>query len=146
MAQETRLDPECFLRHHYHMNTHSATSQRYAVLGASPNPERYSNMAVRALRDAGFTVVPIHPLHETIEGIPAVRSLTEAGPIHTLTLYVGTRHLDPLIDTIIAARPGRVIFNPGTENNELAARLKDAGIPYIYGCTIVMAKTGNLST
>lgn len=128
------------------MNTQARSSHRYAVLGASSNPERYSNMAVRALRDAGLTVIPIHPLHKTIEGIPAVRSIADVGPIHTLTLYVSARHLDPLIDSIIAARPGRVIFNPGTENEELASRLKQAGIPFIYGCTIVMARTGGLST
>jgi len=107
--------------------------QTVAVLGASANPERYANMAVRRLREAGHRVIPVNPALETIEGLPVAKSLGEIrNPVDTLTLYVGPQRL----------APKRVIFNPGTESPELAAALDRANIPHLAACTLVMLQTG----
>jgi len=45
-------------------------------------------------------------------------------------------------NTIISLKPGRVIFNPGTENPELMERLDAANIPYLQACTLVMLRAG----
>ena len=61
--------------------------QTVAVLGASANPERYSNMAAHRLRDAGHRVIPVNPALEQIEGLPVTQSLGDiAEPVDTLTL------------------------------------------------------------
>ena len=38
-----------------------------AVLGASGNKNRYSNKAVRLLREKGYKVYPVHPTKEDIK-------------------------------------------------------------------------------
>ena len=48
----------------------------------------------------------------------------------------------PLIEAIVAAWPRRIIFNPGAENEELAAAAREAGIEVVEGCTLVMLRTG----
>ena len=114
-----------------------------AVLGASTNPKRYSNMAVRRLRAAGHRVIPIHPAHSEIEGLPVTQSLAEIKePVDTLTLYVGPQRLTPLISDILRLAPRRVIFNPGTESPEAAAALDRAGITHLEACTLVLLQTG----
>lgn len=119
------------------------TPQTVAVLGASPKPERYSHQAVRALREHGHMVIPVHPAHAAIDGVPTARSLGDITvPVDTLTVYVGPRHSLPLAEAIIALRPGRVILNPGTESPELEARLTAAGIPWQHACTLVLLRTG----
>jgi uncharacterized protein len=113
------------------------------VLGASPNPARYSHMAVSLLRNMGFPVIPIHPAVPEINGVPAVKSLADIGQeVHTLTLYVGGRHLTAHIGDIVRLRPQRVIFNPGTESPEAIDALGREGIACMEGCTLVMLKTG----
>jgi predicted CoA-binding protein len=115
---------------------------KVAVLGASPKTHRYSNMALRRLAEQGYHVLPVNPAHESIEGIPAVRSLEHiGGDIHTLTVYVGPRHIGPEIDRIVRLRPKRVILNPGAESPELAAALDSHGIPWMQACTLVMLAT-----
>lgn len=116
---------------------------RVAVLGASPNPERYSNKAIRQLKSKGHEVLPVNPGHQTIEGLPVAPSLDKIeGPVDTVTVYVGPAHIGPLIKDIVALRPRRVILNPGAESAELAAALEESGIPHIEACTLVMLSTG----
>ncbi len=65
-------------------------------------------------------------------------------PVDTLTLYVGRQRLEPLIDQVIALRPGRVIFNPGTESQELMHRIGQAGIQWLDACTLGLLRIGTL--
>ena len=118
------------------------SSQTVAVLGASDNPERYSQKAVVLLREHGHHVIPIHPALESVAGLPVVKSLRDAPPVDTLTLYVGAAKLPAMTDDIVGLRPGRVIFNPGTESPEVQAALDAAGISWLEACTLVMLQTG----
>lgn len=121
----------------------SHTQQRVVVLGASHKPERYANQAIRLLLEHGHAVVPVHPRLDMAEGLPVVHALGEiSGGVDTLTLYVGPERSAPLADAIVKLRPGRVIFNPGTESAELEARLDAAGIPHEQACTLVLLRTG----
>jgi len=45
-----------------------------------------------------------------------------------VTLYLGAARSTPLIQDILTASPGRIIFNPGAENPELAKAASSAGI------------------
>lgn len=122
--------------------TRAPADTHVVVLGASPKPERYANMAQRLLMERGYRVTPVHPKIDRIEGLPVAGSLAEVEqPVHTLTLYVGPVRLAPLVDGILALAPERVIFNPGTELPSLQQRLEAAGIEWLEACTLVMLRT-----
>lgn len=114
-----------------------------AVLGASPKPERYANQAQRLLAQYDYRPIPVNPAFEEVEGAPCSPSLSQIGePIHTITLYLNAARSTPLIDEILAAKPQRIIMNPGAENDELAAAASGVGIEVIEACTLVMLRTG----
>ena len=120
----------------------SHPTQRVVVMGASHKPERYSNQAIRLLREHGHQVVPVHPRLDTVEGLPVAHHLGEIdGRVDTLTLYVGPAISSVAAEAIVQLRPRRVIFNPGTENPELEARLDQAGIAHEQACTLVLLRT-----
>ena len=113
------------------------------VLGASDKPDRYSNKAVRMLKRYGYRVVPVHPKLLEIEGLPVVSRLEDVREeVDTLSLYVGPLRSQALGESIVAAKPGRVVFNPGTESSELERLLDAHGIPCVKGCTLIMLQTG----
>ena len=119
------------------------TKRNVAVLGASPKPDRYSNQAMRLLAQHDYRPIPVNPAFEEIEGLPcfpALASIPE--PIDTITLYVGPARSTPLIEEILAAKPRRIIMNPGAENEALAEAASGAGIEVVEGCTLVMLRTG----
>lgn len=117
---------------------------RVAVLGASPKPDRYSNKAIRRLKDEGHSVVPINPAYEEIEGLPVAKGLEEIEPesIDTVTVYLGAPRSTPLQSQLLRLRPKRVIFNPGAENKPLEDALSKEGIETVEGCTLVMLSVG----
>lgn len=118
-------------------------SQRVVVLGASHKPERYSNQAIRLLREYRHEVIPVHPRLEEVEGIKVANSLDAVGGnIDTLTLYIGAERSSAIIGSILKLRPGRVIFNPGSENPDLESHLRSASIPFEHACTLVLLRTG----
>ncbi|MDB4630693.1 CoA-binding protein [Akkermansiaceae bacterium] len=73
---------------------------------------------------------PVSPTGADILGVEGYSSVSEISEkIDTLTLYLGPDRLAPLIDEIISAKPGRVIFNPGTESAEAMVAFKKGGDP-----------------
>ena len=113
-----------------------------AVLGASPKPARYANQCIRLLQQHGYRITPIHPRFDDIEGLPVAHGIDAiTGPVDTLTLYVGPQLLEPQTEAIVRLRPGRVIFNPGTETPAVQKQLEAAGIEWFEACTLVMLRT-----
>ena len=64
------------------------------------------------------------------------------GPVDTLTLYVRPSISESIADDIVAMKPGRVIFNPGTESTVVQTKLDEAGILWEEACTLVLLGTG----
>jgi len=120
-----------------------AASETVVVLGASPNPERYSHQAVRLLAEHGHRVIPVHPSAAEIAGMPAVASLSVIkDQVDTLAMYVNPERSAALTEEILALAPRRIIFNPGTENPALAARCRERGMAVSEACTLVLLRTG----
>ncbi|MFQ5500483.1 MAG: CoA-binding protein [Candidatus Zixiibacteriota bacterium] len=114
-----------------------------AVLGASPNEERYSFKAVRMLKEHSFVPIPVHPAGHTVDEVVGVKSLGEIDqPIDTLSMYVGSKISSGMFGEIEGLKPRRVVFNPGSENADLAAKLSEIGIDVVEACTLVMLRTG----
>lgn len=123
----------------------STPHERVVIVGASPKPERYAHKALVALRQHGHEVLPFNPTlpAEEIEGLPLVKDLAQvAGPVDTVTMYVGEKISAGMTDALLTLRPRRVIFNPGAENALLAVALEKAGIRCEDACTLVMLATG----
>lgn len=108
------------------------------VMGASPNPLRYSNKAIRRLIAKGFEVVAIGKRETEIEDIRVIKGKPAIRGIHTITLYLGPENQEEYLDYFISLKPRRIIFNPGTYNGKLEKLAREAGIEVIQDCTLVM--------
>lgn len=113
------------------------------VLGASPNPDRAAYQAVISLKKRNIPVIAIGRRNykddkmEIITGMPS-----GIGTVHTVTLYLGPSNQTEYYDYIISLNPERIIFNPGTQNPELAKLALEHKIEVVENCMLVMLKTG----
>lgn len=112
------------------------------VIGASENPERYSNKAIRALVSHHHEVVAIGMREGEVAGVSFNSEKKAFENIDTVTLYVGPQNQPEYYNYILSLNPQRVIFNPGTENPEFIAKLKKSGIFPEIACTLVLLATG----
>ena len=112
------------------------------VLGASPNPERYGNKAARKLKAYGHEVVAVGKRESKIDDINIGKEFPSVKDVDTVTLYLNPDNQKEYYEKIIALHPKRIIFNPGTENEELEDLAKENGIETVEGCTLVMLSTG----
>ena len=119
-----------------------AGQKKTLVLGASENPSRYSYLAVRKLTAHGHPVVAVGRKKGAVAGIDISTEPVEEEGVDTITLYLNPTNQQPYYDYILGLKPRRIIFNPGTENDELVEKAEAAGIEPVMGCTLVMLSTG----
>lgn len=114
------------------------------ILGASPNPERYSYRAVMSLQQRKIPVIALG-LREGEIGKVRIRKgkPDDLGEIHTVGLYLGPKNQADFIGYILALKPSRIIFNPGTWNPELASIAAKSGIEIVDDCMLAMLSCGH---
>ena len=112
------------------------------VLGASENPARYSFLAVNRLRANGHPVIAIGNKKGQINETPIITEHPKEEGVDTVTLYLNPALQKQYYDYILSLAPKRIIFNPGTENEELEELAKEKGIEPIEACTLVLLSTG----
>lgn len=113
-----------------------------AIIGASPNPERYAYMATSRLKNQGHSVFPIGIRAGEIEGELILTDRPQLKDIHTVTLYVGPQNQPAWMDYILSLKPKRLIFNPGAENPEFEKLATQQGIECMQACTLVLLSIG----
>ena len=112
------------------------------IIGATPNVTRYANSAALKLVNAGHEIINIGIKKGEAGGVSIEKVGDPHADVDTITLYVGKAHQKEYYDYILKTNPKRLIFNPGTENQELEERAKQAGIQVLEACTLVMLATG----
>lgn len=108
------------------------------VLGASPNPIRFSHKAVKSLVRHGFDVVPVGNKNGTIMWQKIIIGKPKIDDIHTVTLYLNPKNQIEYYNYIIELAPKRIIFNPGSENQELIELAMKNNIEVSIACTLIM--------
>lgn len=112
--------------------------QTVAVLGASTDRSKYGNIAVRAYVDQGWTVYPVNPKADEVEGLKCYASLREVpGPLERVSVYLPPPVLLNALEDIAAQSPGEVWLNPGTESDAVLAKARALGLNVIQACSIV---------
>lgn len=113
--------------------------KRTLILGASPNPDRYSYKATLKLSKYGHPVFPVGLRKGKIGGHNILTDQPVIENIDTVTLYVGPQNQPVYYDYILnQIKPKRIVFNPGTENAELINLAHEQNIETEIACTLVL--------
>ena len=124
------------------MHTEIMAKNQTLVIGASENPERVSYQAVMALQRHKYAVRALGIRKGQIGDIEIETIRPETTKFHTVSLYINAALQKEYYDYILSIKPERIIFNPGTENDEFAALANHRGIKTIEACTLVLLSLG----
>lgn len=114
-------------------------SRSVAVVGASGDPAKYGNKAVRAYRDAGWTVYPVNPKLAQVEGLASFPDLDAiaAPALDRVSFYVPPAVGLALLDQVARKQVGELWLNPGADSPEVVQRATDLGLMVIQACAIL---------
>ena len=116
------------------------------VIGASINPERYSYKAIHLLVKHKIEVIPMGIKPGLVANLSIVSRFIVQNNIHTITLYLEASKQYLYYDFILKINPKRVLFNPGTENPELAKLLNEKDVLWENACTLILLSSNQYKT
>jgi predicted CoA-binding protein len=112
--------------------------EKTLVIGATTNPDRYSNVVIHRLRAKGYPVRAIGKKTGMVADVEILNEKIPMNNIHTVSLYLNPKKQPEYYDYIVSLKPKRVIFNPGTENPEFSEILMQNGIEVDVACSMVL--------
>lgn len=112
------------------------------IIGASSNKERYSFIATEMLKEYKHNIYAFGIKKGMINNTEIKTEWPHDEKFDTVTLYIGKQHQTEFFDKVIALKPKRVIFNPGTENTNFKELLINNKIEALEACTLVLLRTG----
>ena len=109
-----------------------------AVIGASSDPRKFGNRAVRAFRRQGYTVIPINPNEALVEGLKAYASVLDVpDAIDMATFYIPPEVGEKVMPEIALKQIPEVWLNPGSESAEIIRLARALKVEPIVACSIL---------
>lgn len=113
--------------------------KNWAVVGAHPNPEKFGNKIYNKLNDHGYTVTPVNPVYEEVEGVKTVKSLMDVkGDIDCVNVVVSPKRAMQVVKDTIELGIKYIWFQPGAFNEEVIDFAEGAGLEVVFhACVLV---------
>ncbi len=114
------------------------------IVGSVPKPYRYAYQAAEMMERRKLDFVPLGIQEGEVMGQKILNfyDKPQINDVDTLTLYINPERQKEWYDYMLSLNPKRIIFNPGTENQEFKRMAEERGIMCIHACTLVMLSTG----
>lgn len=112
---------------------------RIMVIGASSDPRKFGNKAVRVYVRQGHHVIPVNPNAAVIEGLQAWPDvLSPPGPIDRALIYLPAHKSLPVIARLAQRTDiGELWLNPGADDPEVVAKAAHLGFNVVQACAIM---------
>ncbi len=107
-----------------------ASARTVAVVGLSPNPGRDSHRVASYLQDAGYRIVPIHPVGGTILGepvLPGIGDLPSGSRVDLVNVFRRPDALPALVSELPAGDGRTLWLQYGVTHPEAEAAALAAG-------------------
>ena len=115
-----------------------AMGKSVAVIGASNDRYKFGNRAVRAFLRQGYTVFPVNPNEQLVEGLTTYASVLDVpSAIDMATVYVPGSVGERIMDELARKGVGEVWLNPGADDDAVVARARALGLKVIRACSIM---------
>ncbi|WP_448516179.1 CoA-binding protein [Pseudothermotoga sp.] len=113
--------------------------KKIAVVGASEDRSKYGNKIVRDLLSKGFSVYPVNPKSESIEGVKCYRDIEELPRDVELIVFVVPPEVGiQVADKAIKLGFKRLWFQPGAGSKQIEDLVKNNGVEYSIGRCIMV--------
>lgn len=114
-------------------------AQVIAIIGCSDNPYRTSYHIASYLKEAGFTIIPVHPDYEEVLGEKAYKTIydiPEETEIDIVDIFRNSKYTADMVDDIIrrvemTGNKPLVWTQLGVSSEEAKQKAEEAGLRYV---------------
>ncbi len=112
--------------------------KRWAVVGATPNKEKFGNKLFNKLLSRGYDVYPVNPTYDEVEGHKAYKDVLSLPEVDCIDVVVPKKLAMGIIDMAVEKNIKNVWFQPHTYDDEIIAYAKSKGLNVVYDhCVLV---------
>ncbi len=114
--------------------------KRFAVVGATDNPEKYGNRIVKNLRDRGYEVYPVNPKLEEVEGLrcyPSIAALPVA--VDVVDFVVPPAATEKILPQCADMGLRRIWLQPGSESEQAIAFCQDHQLEVVHSVCVMLS-------
>ena len=113
----------------------------FAVIGVSRDPEKYGHKVYKDLKKAGYTVYPINPKAESIDGDKCYNSLRELPKRpDVVDIVVPPKITERIIKECKELGIKRVWMQPGSESEEAISFCKENNIEVVHSVCVMVER------
>ena len=113
--------------------------KRFAVVGASDNPEKYGNRIVKNLKARGYDVYPVNPRLIEIEGLkcyPSLAAIPEK--IDVVDFVVPPQITESVLKECVRLGLNRIWLQPGSESPAAIEFCRTSNLKAVHDTCVMM--------
>lgn len=113
--------------------------KRFAVVGATDNPEKYGNRVVKNLRERGYEVYPVNPKLEEVEGLKCYPSIAEIPVrVDVVDFVVPPKATEEILKQCKELGLDRIWLQPGSESEAAIAFCQDNNLKVVHSVCVML--------
>ena len=115
------------------------SSKKLAIVGVSRNGNKFGNAAMKELINRGYTVYPVNPNTDNIDGDKCYSSLTNLpDKVDGAVIVVKPEESGKVVKEAKAAGINNIWLQQGAESNDAVSFCNNNGMNVVYGECILM--------
>ena len=122
------------------------TARTIAVVGASDDPDKPAHRIPVALRERGWTILPVNPNDPEVLGVPSVPSVADLPDgVDVVDVFRPSEEAEGIVREVAACGIPAVWLQKGIVSEAARAVAEEAGMSYVEdSCMGVVAKANDL--
>jgi predicted CoA-binding protein len=113
--------------------------KKFAVVGATDNPEKYGNQITRNLKKRGYEVYPVNPRLEKVEGLKCYATLSELPvKVDVVDFVVPPAATEAILQECLELGLDRIWLQPGSESEAAIRFCQENNLKVVHDVCVMM--------
>lgn len=115
------------------------SQKKFAVVGATDNPQKYGNHIVKNLKKRGYEVYPVNPRLKELEGLTCYSALADIPvKVDVVDFVVPPKATEEILKQCKGLGFNRIWLQPGSESEAAIAYCRDNNLKVVHDVCVMM--------
>ena len=116
------------------------SQKRFAVVGATDNPQKYGNQIVKNLKNRGYEVYPVNPRLKELEGLSCYPGLADIPvKVDVVDFVVPPGATEETLKQCKELGLSRIWLQPGSESETAIAYCHENNLKVVHSVCVMMS-------